>query len=68
MQRFSFFKEHSLIHKSLNAPLQSVVALAVQCITPREIFHGSFRLTDILKYSFFLLFELKQCKPLLFWF
>lgn len=52
IQRFTFFKEHSLIQKGLNALLQSVVILSVQSVTPREISHGSFRLADILKYSF----------------
>lgn len=52
MQRFPFLKEHSLIQKGLNALLQSVVTLSVQNIIPREISHGSFRLADVLKYSF----------------
>lgn len=55
MQRVTFFKEHNIIQKGLNALLQSVVTLSVQSITPREISHGSFRSTDILKYSFFTL-------------
>lgn len=55
MQRFTFFKEHNLIQKGLNALLQSIVTVSVQSITPERFLHSSFRLTDILKYSFFTL-------------
>lgn len=54
-ERDSHSSKSTMSKKGLNALLQSVVTVSVLSITPREISHGSFRLTDILKYSFFTL-------------